>query len=225
MTANYNFLVILNINFQNWFEYNSSILVGEDDKRSYFEYPELNDYHLLPKDENKNQLGSSTNILNLTKILNDAKYDRIFDGKNEALIIYPSSLLIYERFPIDKTNSDSIYNLINSPGIVLRNPQLNDSDNNLPTGYGNLYVRLRPVDHFYSVYDHFAAKNIEGNRVKNKNNQYYNVINNPLNITPISGSNKNKSNWISNNKNKETFDDIFLKGAYTAGASLFNLEG
>lgn len=216
---------ILNINFKNWFDYNSSTLIGGDDKRSFYEYPELNNYDLQPKDEKTSQPGSATNILNLTKILSNSKYDRIFDGKNEAILIYPSSLLVYERFPTDETNSDSIYNLINSPGIVLRNPQLNNSDNNLPTGYGNLYVRLRPVDHFYSVYDHFAAKNVEGNRIKNKNNQYYNVINNPLNITPISGSTKKKSTWISNNKDKETFDGIYLRGAYTAGASLFNLKG
>lgn len=214
---------ILTINFTEWFNYKSLTLVG-DDKRKFFEFPELNNYHLLPKDEDEDQPGSATNILNLTKILSDSKYDKIFDGKNEAILIYPSSLLVYERYPTDKNNEDSIYILINSPGIVLRNPQLNNSDNNLPDGYGNIYIRLRPVDHFYSVWDHFNKKSEDGDRNKSTSLEYYNVINNPLNIVPLSSNVNTKSTWISDNKNKK-YNGFNLRGAYTAGASLFNLQG
>lgn len=209
----------LYINFKDWFEYKSLTKVND---RTFFEYPELNNYHLLPKDEDKSQPGMAKNILNLTKILENEKFDRIFDGKNEALIIYPSSLLVYERYPTDETNEDSIYNLINSPGIILRNTQLNSDDNNKPAGYGNLYIRLRPVDHFYSVYNHFEAKNTDSERI-NSTGQYHNVINNPLNINPILGSKKTKSTWINNNKNVDIGNGNILRGAYSAGASQFNI--
>lgn len=206
---------ILYINFKSWFDYNSKR--NSNDDITFLEFPELNNYHLLPKDEDSNQKGLATNILNLTKLLQNEKFDRIFEGRNEAIIIYPSSLLVYERFPTDQTNEDSIYNSINSPGIILRN---NTSNLDIP-GYGNLYIRLRPVDHFYSIYDHFNAKNDEEERLINANFQYYNVINNPLNV--ISDT-RGKSTWIADNKNKEIGDNIFSRAAYTAGASLFNIK-
>lgn len=185
------------IDFKEWFTKNDS----------FVQFAYLNDYDRT----------SGGNIKNLREILKDSKYDNLFTENNEAILIYPSSLLVYERYS-DPVDSDSVYILQNSPTIILRNNFISSKNTT-----SELYVRLRPVEQFYSKYEFFNKKENDG-RVRDDNSNYYNVINTPSLVSSSNNEDgRNNENWISFNNNKTNINGYTTYLATTAGPSKFNL--
>jgi len=193
----------LDIDFSQWFN-NPVEQYGKTEK--YRDFALLNHYNITDEDK---RVG---HVKKMRELLKDIKFDRIFEERNEAIIIYPSSLILYQRFDTSiDGKKDSVYNLINSPGLILRDEPKNVASGRYDYEY---YIRLRPVDHYYIKGQNFPhvdyLANILDSSLYKNDNEWINVINNPWTVP---GTQDYKSKWMK--------DNPILK--HTAGSSKYNM--